>query len=124
MVLICDPCPKIFGCEEKRKITVGLVEGILISVRLWNFKDGGSLKAKFLVKNQYTQRNSFKNSFHDYCTSKSAKIVLSKSIFDVKNQLNLLKKKLRLRPNILSKRLGGRSLSRLMKNFGLGLLTD
>ena len=34
------------------------------------------------------------------------------------------KKKLRLRPNILAKRLGGRSLSRLMKNFGLGLLTD
>ena len=33
-------------------------------------------------------------------------------------------KKLRLRPNILAKRLGGRSLSRLMKNFGLGLLTD
>ena len=94
MVLICDPCPKIFGCEEKRKITVGLVEGILISVRLWNFKDGGSLKAKFLVKNQYTQRNSFKNSFDDYCTSKSAKIVLSKSIFDVKNQLNFKKKML------------------------------
>ena len=67
----------------------------------------------------------FKNpsmSHHD--SSKSAKIVLSKSIFNVKNQLIFFKKKLRLRPNILSKRLGGRSLSRLMKNFGLGLLTD
>ena len=30
--------------------------------------------------------------------------------------------KLRLRPNILAKRLGGGSLSQLMKNFGLGLL--
>ena len=39
-------------------------------------------------------------------------------------QLNFFQKKLRLRPNILLKRLGGRSLSRLIKNFGLGLLTD
>ena len=39
-----------------RKSTVGLVEGILISVRLWNFKDGGSLKARVLDKNQYTLR--------------------------------------------------------------------
>ena len=31
---------------------------ILISVRLWNFKDGGSKKARFLAKNQYTQRKS------------------------------------------------------------------
>ena len=57
-------------------------------------------------------------------SSKSAKIVLSKSIFDVKNQLIFSKKKLRLRPNILSERLGGQDLSRLMKNFSLGLLTD
>ena len=42
----------------------------------------------------------------NYGSSKSAKIVLSKSIFNVKNQLNFSKKKLRLRPNILSKRLG------------------
>ena len=27
----------------------------VISVRLWNFKEGGSKKARFLVKNQYTQ---------------------------------------------------------------------
>ena len=32
--------------------------------------------------------------------------------------------KLRLMPNILAKRLGGQSLRQLMKNFGLGLLTD
>ena len=29
---------------------------IVISVRLWNFKDGGSLKASFLPKNQHAQR--------------------------------------------------------------------
>ena len=28
----------------------------VISVRLWNLKDGGSQKARFLAKNQYTQR--------------------------------------------------------------------
>ena len=32
------------------------VAAVLISVRLWNFKDGGSKKARFLAKNQYTQR--------------------------------------------------------------------
>ena len=42
---------------------------------------------------------------HD--SSKSAKIVLSKSIFNVKNQLIVFKKKLRLRPNVLAKRIGG-----------------
>ena len=30
--------------------------GPLISVRLWNFKDGGSYKASFLPKNQQAQR--------------------------------------------------------------------
>ena len=31
--------------------------GRLISVRLWNFKDGVSLKARFLAKNQYLKGN-------------------------------------------------------------------
>ena len=66
----------------------------------------------------------FKNPLMNYGSSKSAKIVLSNSIFNVKNQLIFFKKTLRLRPNILSKRLGGQSLGQLMKNFGLGLLTD
>ena len=53
----------------------------LISVRLWDFKDGGSLKASFLAKNQHgTKEKSLKKSYE-----KSAKIVLSKSILDVKN---------------------------------------
>ena len=36
----------------------------VISVGLWNFKDGGSSKARFLAKNQYTQRKplSFENT--------------------------------------------------------------
>ena len=37
---------------------------ILISVRLWNLKDGGSLEASFLAKNQHaTKGKSLKNSF-------------------------------------------------------------
>ena len=59
----------------------------------------------------------FLNPSMNYGSSKSAKIVLSKST-------ELFQKKLRLRPNILAERLGGQSLSRLMKNFGLGLLTN
>ena len=60
----------------------------------------------------------------NYGSSKSANIVFSKSIFDVKNKLIFFKKKLRLRQNILSKKLGGQSLSQLIKNFGLDLLTN
>ena len=35
-----------------------LIRGVctIFSVRLWNFKDGGSKKARLLAKNQYTQR--------------------------------------------------------------------
>ena len=68
----------------------------------------GPKKARFLAKNQPTQRIFFLNPSMNYGSSKSAKIVLSKSIFDVKNQLIFFQKKIRLRPNILSKRLGGR----------------
>ena len=44
--------------------------------------------------------------------------------FRAQKSTEFFQKKVRHRPNILSKRLGGRSLSRLMKNFGLGLLTN
>ena len=44
--------------------------------------------------------------------------------FRCQKSTEFFQKKLRLRPNILSKRLGGRSLSRSIKSFGLGLLTD
>ena len=67
-----------------------------MSVQLWTFKDGGSYKARILAKNQHTQRIFFLNPLMNYGSSKSAKIVLSKSIFDVKNQLNFFKKNLGL----------------------------
>ena len=42
----------------------GLCMGTLISVRSWNFKDGGSLKASFLAKNQHaTKKKSLKKSY-------------------------------------------------------------
>ena len=57
----------------------------------------GPKKARFLAKNQHTQGKSFsKNPSMNYGSSKSAKIVLSKSIFNVKNQLNFLKRNLGL----------------------------
>ena len=67
---------------------------VLLTVRLWNFKD-----ARFLPKNQHAQRIFFKQSYYE-CSSKNAKIVLSKSIFSVKNQLNFFKKKFHLRISI------------------------
>ena len=60
----------------------------LVSVRSWYFKD-----AKLLAKNQHNQKNLFKkNPLMNYSPSKSAKIVLSNSIFYFKNQPNLKKK--------------------------------
>ena len=54
-------------------------------MRLWNFKDGGSLNARFLPKNQHAQRIVFQNNPRmNYGSSKSVEIVLSKSIFYVK----------------------------------------
>ena len=38
---------------------------LLISVRSWNFKDGGSLKASFFAKNQHgTKEKSLKKSYN------------------------------------------------------------
>ena len=55
------------------------------------------LKARFLTKNQHTQREKvLENPLMNYGLSKSAKIVLSKSIFNFKNQLNFLKRNLGL----------------------------
>ena len=66
-----------------------------ISVWLWSLKDGGSLKASVLAKNQHTWRNfSLKNPLMNYSLSKNAKIVLSKPIFYVKNQSTFFNKKL------------------------------
>ena len=43
--------------------------GYLISVRLWTFKDGGSLRARFLAKNQHTWRK--KKSVDERCVIKN-----------------------------------------------------
>ena len=51
----------------------------------------GPKKQVFLAKNQHTQRKeNLKIPLLNDGSSKSAKIVLSKSIFDVKNQWNFL----------------------------------
>ena len=63
-----------------------------MSVQLWNFKEVGPKKLDF-----WPRINILKGFFFlNYGSSKSAKIVLSKSIFEVKNQLNLKKKNLGL----------------------------
>ena len=36
-----------------------------MSVRLWNFKDGGAEKARFLAKNQDTKRKKMKKKSID-----------------------------------------------------------
>ena len=86
----------IISATKKGSRDVGRSENLGggMSVRLWNFKDGGSLNASFLPKNQHAQRKPlyFENT-GSTSLSKSAKIVLSKSIFYVKNQRNFFKKK-------------------------------
>ena len=70
---------------------------LLISVRFWNFKNGGSKKQDFWPRINILKGNLKKeNPSMNYGSSKSAKIVFSKSIFDVKNQLNFFKKNLGL----------------------------
>ena len=64
-----------------------------MSAQLRNFKDGGPKKQDFWPRINILKGNLKKeNPLMNYGSSKSAKIVFSKSIFDVKNQLNCLKK--------------------------------
>ena len=37
----------------------------LVSVRSWNFKDGGSLKATFLAKNQHATKEKCLKKFYE-----------------------------------------------------------
>ena len=63
-----------------------IIDCLLMSVRLWNFKHGGVYNARFLPKNQHAKRNFVKkNATMNAGLSKSAAIVLSGSIFYVKN---------------------------------------
>ena len=59
-------CKKIWQFDPKvsRDKSCGQLFCLLISVRLWNFKDGGSLKTSFLAKNQHaTKEKSLKDSY-------------------------------------------------------------
>ena len=79
----------------------------IMSDRLWSFKGGGSYKARFLAKNQQTQGKFFsKNPSIKKCQNCTFKIN-----FQCQKSPEFSQNKLRLRPNILAKRLGGRSLS-------------
>ena len=53
-------------CVEKSSASA------VISVWFWNFKVGGSLKVRFLAKNQYTQRKSM--YFENTGSASSSKI--------------------------------------------------
>ena len=66
---------------------IGCIVSSLMSVRLWNFKDGPK-KQDFWPRINIP-KEFFLSPSMNYGSSKSAKIILSKSIFDVKNQLNL-----------------------------------
>jgi hypothetical protein len=68
----------------------------LMSVRLWNFKDGGSLNTRFLPKNQHAQRISILNNpTMNYGSSKS-----SKSYFQSQSQSFLCQKSTELKKKI------------------------
>ena len=68
-----------------------------MSAQLRNFKDGGPKKQDFWPRINILKGNLKKeNPSMNYGSSKSAKIVLLKSIFDVKNQLNFFQKNLGL----------------------------
>ena len=77
-------------CVEKSSASA------VISVRLWNFKDGGSLKARFLAKNQYTGKplyfentgsTSSSKIGHDFRKKSGSKIEVRKKKFFTKNGL-------------------------------------
>ena len=63
-----------------------------MSVRLWNFKDGGSKNARFLLKNQHAQRIFLNKPAMNHGSSKSDEIIPLKLIFYVGNQRNFFKK--------------------------------
>ena len=51
-------------CHKTKHNSSFVVTPSLISVRFWNFKNGGSLKVRFLAKNQHaTKEKSLKNSY-------------------------------------------------------------
>ena len=52
-----------------------------MSVRWWNFKDGGSLKVRFLAKNQHTPKEKvLKNSVRGMSVHQKSSIVLENKV--------------------------------------------
>ena len=102
------------------------ISWVLSSVSLVvEFKRWWVLKRKiFGQESTYSREIIFKKSVAKLWFIKMCQNCTFKVNFQCQKSTDFSQKKLRLRPNILAKRLGGRSLSRLMKNFGLGLLTD
>ena len=89
------------------------------------FKRWWVLKSKiFGEESTYSREIFFKKFVDELWFIKKCQNCTFKVNFQCQKSTDFFQNKLRLRPNILAKRLGGRSLSRLMKNFGLGLLTD
>ena len=67
---------------------------IIMSVRLWNFKDGGPKMQDFCPRIDMLKENCFKTFLWWLIVrQKSAKIVLSKSIFYIKNWRIFFEKK-------------------------------
>ena len=96
-----------------------------VCVRARTFATHTLLKSKiFGQESTYSKEIFFTKSVDELWLIKKCQNCTFKVNFLCQRSAEFFQKKLRLRPNILSKRLGGRSLSRLMKNFGLGLLTD
>ena len=79
-------------CLETWKRNLSIASFTLWQYGLWDFQTGCKKLERFLDKNQHTQRIFFKNRSMNYGSSKSAKIVLTMSIFYVKNQSIFFKK--------------------------------
>ena len=84
----------------------------------------GILKWWVLKSKIFGQESTHTKSVDELGFIKKCQNCTFKVNFQWQKSTEFIQKKLRLRPDILAKRLGGWSLSRLMKNFGLGLLTD
>ena len=82
------------------------------------------LKSKILGQESTYSKDFFFRSVDELWFIKKCENCTFKVNFQCQKSTDFFQKKLRFRPNILAKRLGGQSLSRLMKNFGLGLLTN
>ena len=84
----------------------------------------GPKKQDFWLRINILKGFFFQKSVDELWFMEKSQYCTFKVNFQCQKSTDFFQNKLRLRPNILAKRLGGRNLSQLMKNFGLGLLTD